>query len=345
MAYPEIEQYINDPSSENEAKLYNAIGDERFKVSEIGITSRVFTHWKQNGIIPELEDRKWVRLNLVEYFWLKIVMDLRELGLPLERIAKVKEQLFNTQNFAESIFNKDGSFRQHIIAKFEEEGDDAEAFRQRIINDVQAEKEFNNQENSQNADYDSESSNLYQDILKYHPLGKVEIPIFYGVAFNTLFRNVNQKLVIDLNGNVSFMGEAENDFEADHLSNDLDEIIHGFDFLPLTVIPLKKYTYEFLSEPLQLERVKRLGLLNEVEQEVITTMRKGEVSELKIIFDKNDNHNDLIFTYKNSVSSQDLQMVMDKFISKKHVGLTMKSNDGKTVHFEYMKRKRFTSEQ
>ena len=81
MIYPEIEQYIQNPTKENRDKLHEVIGDERFKVSELGITSRVFTHWRHNGLIPEFEGRKWIRLNLIEYFWIQIIKDLRDRGL------------------------------------------------------------------------------------------------------------------------------------------------------------------------------------------------------------------------------------------------------------------------
>ena len=73
MKYPEIDQYYADPSPENRDKLMDILGQEHFKISDLGVTSRVFSNWKIKNIIPKVDERQWVRLNLFEYFWIQII--------------------------------------------------------------------------------------------------------------------------------------------------------------------------------------------------------------------------------------------------------------------------------
>ena len=104
MKYPEIDQYYADPSPENRDKLMDILGQEHFKISDLGVTSRVFSNWKLKNIIPKVDERQWVRLNLFEYFWIQIIKDLRALGLPLKLIEKGKRSIIFSFNFKRSFF-------------------------------------------------------------------------------------------------------------------------------------------------------------------------------------------------------------------------------------------------
>jgi len=115
MKYPEIDEYYADPSPENRDKLMDILGQEHFKISDLGVTSRVFSNWKIKNIIPKVDERQWVRLNLFEYFWIQIIKDLRALGLPLKLIEKVKDQLFNHLSFKELFFDEQDVFQEEII--------------------------------------------------------------------------------------------------------------------------------------------------------------------------------------------------------------------------------------
>ena len=115
MKYPEIDQYYADPSPENRDKLMDILGQEHFKISDLGVTSRVFSNWKIKNIIPKVDERQWVRLNLFEYFWIQIIKDLRALGLPLKLIEKVKDELFFRLTLREIYFDEKGDFRFYVL--------------------------------------------------------------------------------------------------------------------------------------------------------------------------------------------------------------------------------------
>ena len=95
-----------------------------------------------------------------------------------------------------------------------------------------------------------------------------------------------------------------------------------------------------MSEPTQVSTAQQLGLLNEVELEVVTAMRQNKLKELVITFDPKGDHKDLTYTWKKSIKQEDMENVLNQFLGKKHVSLSMKSNDGKTVQYEYQNRKR-----
>jgi hypothetical protein len=146
-----------------------------------------------------------------------------------------------------------------------------------------------------------------------------------------LLDHADIKLTINQDGEVDFITK-----ELD-MGNYVNEAIKTG---PLVVLSLKRYVYTLMSEPAQVSTAQQLGLLNEVESEVIKAMRENKLKELKITFDPEGNHKDLTYTWEKSIKQEDMESVLNQFLGKSHVSLTMKSNDGKTVQYEYQNRKR-----
>ena len=307
MKYPEIDKYYADPSPENRDGLMDILGQEHFKISDLGVTSRVFSNWKIKNIIPKVDERQWVRLNLFEYFWIQIIKDLRALGLPLKLIARVKDQLFFRLTFREAFFDDKGVFREESLR-------DSIGF----ISDEEYEQiksELINNSHDENV-----SSFL-----------NASIPIFYGIVISVLLDHADIKLTIDKDGEIDFIKE-------DHKM--INEVNKAIKTGPLVILSLKRYVYMLMSEPTQVSTAQQLGLLNEVESEVIKAMRENNLKELVINFDPKGNHKDLAYTWEKSIKQEDMENVLNQFLGKKHVSLAMKSNDGKTVQYEYQNRKR-----
>ena len=307
MKYPEIDKYYADPSPENRDSLMDILGQEHFKISDLGVTSRVFSNWKIKNIIPKVDERQWVRLNLFEYFWIQIIKDLRALGLPLKLIAQVKDQLFFRLTLREVYFDEKGDFRDDVLRQSagiisEQE---YEQFKSDMIN---------------NRDDENVSSFL-----------NASIPLFFGIVISVLLDHADIKLTIDKDGEIDFIKE-------DHKM--INEVNKAIKTGPLVILSLKRYVYMLMSEPTQVSTAQQLGLLNEVESEVIKAMRENNLKELVINFDPKGDHQDLTYTWEKSINQEDMENVLNQFLGKKHVSLSMKSNDGKTVQYEYQKRKR-----
>jgi hypothetical protein len=307
MKYPEIDKYYADSSLENRDKLLDILGQEHFKISDLGVTSRVFSNWKIKNIIPKVDERQWVRLNLFEYFWIQIIKDLRALGLPLKLIARVKDQLFFRLTFREAFFDDKGVFRDDVL---------------RQSAGIISEKEYEQFKSDMINNRDDENVSSFLN---------ASIPIFYGIVISVLLDHADIKLTIDKDGEIDFIKE-------DHKM--INEVNKAIKTGPLVILSLKRYVYMLMSEPTQVSTAQQLGLLNEVESEVIKAMRENNLKELVINFDPKGNHKDLTYTWEKSINQEDMENVLNQFLGKKHVSLSMKSNDGKTVQYEYQNRKR-----
>lgn len=82
-----------------------------------------------------------------------------------------------------------------------------------------------------------------------------------------------------------------------------------------------------MTEPQHIPRAHQLGLLNTVESEVIQSMRVNNLKELTISFDPSEAYQDITYTWSKNIKQEDMEHVMNQFLGKKHVALTMKSND------------------
>jgi hypothetical protein len=307
MIYIEINQYVVNPSIENRDKLFEILEEERFKISDLGVTSRVFSNWKLNNVIPKDDGRQWVRLNFFEYFWIQMIIDLRNLGIPLERIAKVKDQLFQRIQIRDAYFDEKGDFIEETLA---------------LLNGFLSKEEILQLKDDLVTGRDNEKIAAYLDSSSC---------IFFGLVINVLFKQSDDRITIDKDGKVDYI-MADDQSEGYFLN----PIYSG----PVVVISLKRYVYLLMTEPHHVPRAQQLGLLNIVESEVIQSMRENNLKELIISFDPNGEHQDITYVWSKNIKQEDMENVMNQFLGKKHVALTMKSNDGKTVQYEYQNRKR-----
>lgn len=79
-----------------------------FTVNDVGVSSKTILHWKKMGLLLDnytVKANGWAKFNFVDYLWLQVVKELRNLGVSLEIIKKVKETLIDgtkpTKSFEE----------------------------------------------------------------------------------------------------------------------------------------------------------------------------------------------------------------------------------------------------
>ena len=77
-----------------------ALGDSALRLSkrfislkETGVSSRTFLHWKENGLIDYNSDSRRVKLNAFEYIWVLCLAKMRNFGLSLDIIKKVRKTI------------------------------------------------------------------------------------------------------------------------------------------------------------------------------------------------------------------------------------------------------------
>jgi DNA-binding transcriptional MerR regulator len=76
---------------------------EEFGLKELNVSSRVLQHWSERGILPD-KDRATDenhKFNFVELIWLKIVIELRSVGISLRSIKQVKHWFLKERSMAE----------------------------------------------------------------------------------------------------------------------------------------------------------------------------------------------------------------------------------------------------
>jgi hypothetical protein len=83
-------------------QLYTKLSQKQFYARDLGLSARTYQQWKDLDITPPSEQekkdgqkREWVKLDFVEYIWMKMVISLRELGYPYSDIKAARNFLFD----------------------------------------------------------------------------------------------------------------------------------------------------------------------------------------------------------------------------------------------------------
>jgi hypothetical protein len=80
-------------------ELYEKLREPIFSLKQTGIAPKLYVDWKKAGLAPKTEEQAWTRVSFLEFLWLKMAKELRELGLPLARVKALREYLFKVQEF------------------------------------------------------------------------------------------------------------------------------------------------------------------------------------------------------------------------------------------------------
>lgn len=88
------DQFLNDLGKFLQAKtakdgsLISFLTEKRFTIKNVDTTYRLINHWSTHGLFEDTraEKKGWRKFSLVDMVWLKILIDLRTFGLPLDKI-------------------------------------------------------------------------------------------------------------------------------------------------------------------------------------------------------------------------------------------------------------------
>lgn len=93
---------------------FEAFSKRDFTLTEakIDLDRKTLYHWKKIGLLPFSnspkkggENKIWGRFSFIENSWLKMLIDLRAVGIGLDKLLKIKE-LFFPENFIDVFFSK-----------------------------------------------------------------------------------------------------------------------------------------------------------------------------------------------------------------------------------------------
>ena len=288
---------------------YPKVMDRTIPLSATGVNSWTFFDWKSKGMIPfEAENENdRVKLNLVEFVWVKINARLRQFGIPFKELSNMKNLIYNPDIFIQAI--KDWPV---MIKKFE----DSKQYSESQLLLAKRGLHF-----------------LSENIDENSAIDKPLYTIFASVVFNMLL--MNEKGVL-----FAFKSKSENEMIFTCL---LQSAIQN---MPMETNPYNHDHIQILLNPIidellekdQLEKYSfSLGLLNSDEQKIIKAIRERNFTEIIIRLKGED---DLVIDV-----TEELNITGDKAIQiKKLLGLNaydeafIKYRNQKEVYIKNKKR-------
>jgi len=104
----EINYILNNHDVLNYSKLFSFVREKKFTLKEVGVTYRWITHWHSKGLlIRNYEESKWRKFDLIEYVWLRMIIQMRKFNISLEMIKRIKENLIQEIPVSEALDNKE----------------------------------------------------------------------------------------------------------------------------------------------------------------------------------------------------------------------------------------------
>lgn len=88
----------------NDTKYANIITNKKFTIKDTDSTYRIINHWSSLGLFDDsrsAENKGWRKFSIADMTWLKILMELRTFGLPLERIKTGYDSFLNRESMLE----------------------------------------------------------------------------------------------------------------------------------------------------------------------------------------------------------------------------------------------------
>ncbi len=88
--------YIGEWRYDKILELSERLMQKSFIGTDTGVPYRSINHWENSGLIDNDrgEARSWRRFSFVEFIWIRMIDEMRKVGLPMDTIKAVKASLF-----------------------------------------------------------------------------------------------------------------------------------------------------------------------------------------------------------------------------------------------------------
>lgn len=228
-------------------QLFLAINEEVFTLKDVGIHKRVIGHWDKEGILlSQREDlSKWRKYSFIDYVWLRMVAELREIGVSLDIIRKAKENLFKITRDKE------------IYQKLKDSPDK--------LNNIPDEKARNEMIAFLN-------SKEFEDMDE-----EVGFPEFFNLIFHTIL--TKELISVKLFTDGHFLPLYGTSYEF-YTKESLERIIYGTHI----TISISKIIKEFLLSEESIYVLPKLKILGLNELKLLEIVNSGEYESVSINF-------------------------------------------------------------
>ena len=278
------------------------LNEKNFLLIDTGISPRVFNNWKKMGLLPqESTERKWNKFSFTEFIWLKIVQELREFGLSIEKILKVRKLLY--KNPLDGV-NMDELFKSYLKA---------------ILNDIETSTYTKEEKEVIKKGFEDPEAVKKTFEKEMHLLP----PLLSFMVLNSIFHRRNNGIVIFSSG------ECREWLDEFYI---IDKSFSKFLDRPHIFISLSTFIFEYLlNEKDSYSSV--LNILSHEEQEIVNLLKTKELKEITIKFNKGKAYM-LEATSGKEVSKDQAEEIMKNMIFKNYQSITFKTNSNKMVYIE-----------
>jgi hypothetical protein len=180
--------------------------------------------------------------------YLYVIQSLREFGMSLDKLKKVKEQLYQTKSMYD--WMKDDP--EDTLSALSKMNLEPQQFKK--IRDV-----FN--------------SDQFEKKMK-----ETQVSFLKALIFGTLRFGVKSYICVFVTGDVFMFNEVYYDKKV------LDEL----DNTPRIIIPVERLLREFLAEEFSFEFVSRYKVMNDRELQILEQLRKNNVKHILITYKKGE---------------------------------------------------------
>lgn len=285
----------------------NEMNNRQFSPASLGISGRVLSHWKRQGLLPVDQKRQWVKLNLIEYVWLSIVRDLRQLGCSLPLIQIGRERMFSRLPILEEI-SKNPEMKKKAFDLMD--------------------KNALSVDEKKGVESALESGNL-KDVVEEFSFDR---PIVMLIIDAILVRG-KCGILITLDKDV--IPWTDQQIQIDSRSKQLFDKPHIF-------IPIQNYLIQFIKEEDKSKFLVDYQILSEDEMMVLRAIRTGEFKEIVVKPVKGNDAvgNVEIITVKDGHLTEKEQEQITKILGlKNYQSITLKKRSNSQIYFERQHRK------
>jgi DNA-binding transcriptional MerR regulator len=272
----------------------------RFYIGNTRINRKTLKDWENNGLLPYIYlEEGWRKFSFLEWVWLECILELRNLGVSLEKIKEIKQRIFDV--------NPDDVFRY---------------FKERLSAHT---GEF---------DRKDEIIGFYQQELsddqKRQWVESLQISSFFIYLLITVLKDMNLCLAYNNNGFCSFfvMGKVDEDMQASNASIVSNIINESF-----VVLNLRKIVNTIFEKPdLKNKGDFVIDFLSKNERKIFEEIRSSNAKEIVITFDK-ESEPTHIRVNRNTISKETLNKVARYLKQGKYQTIEFTTRNGKLIKY------------
>lgn len=302
---------IPEESNERFKNHFPRIFETIIPLVNTGVTPRNFFSWRTAGLIDlsqekNNEERLRVKLNLIEYTWVKMIDTMRNFGLSYDIILQVKALLF--ANYYETHSSKDSLaiMKQTYISELGKSDEEAEEMVQYI-------------------------NTTYKAMLKKYKKGEInsfEVTTIYHLIAGTMYHDVDTSLLVIKNGK-----KFDIDITVHNKFDDIRKISQNSLKMPHFEIPLLGLIESFFDEP-EMEKIwEYFSFISYNEKKVLDAMRNQNYKEIRITIGKGKNKRIEVLEEGNITDDQ-ATFVRKMLCLNNYEDIEVKSRNSKNLFFK-----------